>query len=69
MKATMTAHAKRTLSYVMCHLEINSRDPAVRRQHAEKWLDSWCEGWRDHQTPKAKRSVVIVSKADEDEEE
>ncbi|QSX32602.1 hypothetical protein JYB87_12655 [Shewanella avicenniae] len=65
----MTNHAATLLSYLSKRLPLKSKNPAERRANAERWLDEHCAGWRDHQTPEAKHSVLIVSKADEDEEE
>ncbi|AYV14350.1 hypothetical protein L2728_11430 [Shewanella chilikensis] len=64
----MTQHGKKLLAYVMCHLAISSRDPALRRQYAEKWLDDYLPNWRESKLPKAKRRSLLVS-TEEDEDE
>ncbi|WP_420788937.1 hypothetical protein ACOI2Q_15545 [Shewanella algae] len=64
----MTQHGKKLLAYVMCHLAISSRDPALRRQHAEAWLDGYLPNWRYSKLPTIKRRNLLVS-TEEDEDE
>lgn len=65
MSTAMTPFAQRVLANVMCNF--SSKDPAVRRQKAEAFLDAYNANWRNEGMPEATRHMVQVSKEEEDE--